>query len=109
MWINGTVYKGKWKNGLRHDDGKPGTSTIVYPDGRMYKGNFEEGARTGQGKFTYDGGKLCYEGAFRDGNFEGWGRMLYSDGTVDEGDWQNGDKQGQFTERNAEGEVSSWS
>lgn len=65
----GDEYTGRWKDGLRHDEGGQyglGTSTMVYADGSKYVGMWSEGKPHGIGSF-YSVSGWKYTGKFDDG------------------------------------------
>ena len=65
-----------------------------------------EGASFLRGCVTieFDNGSF-YQGEFRDGKFDGYGRMTYSGGAVYEGQWKNGNYHGQGMLRLSENAV----
>jgi hypothetical protein len=44
---DGSVYKGKWKDGLRHGEG-----SLTDPDGDTYTGGWQDDKRHGKGSLT---------------------------------------------------------
>jgi len=64
--VEGSVYDGNWVDDKQH--GK-GTETWNDNGTMKYEGDFVEGAKTGVGKFEYQGS--VYEGDFVDGKFHG--------------------------------------
>mmetsp|Transcript_17132 Transcript_17132/g.23084 ORF Transcript_17132/g.23084 Transcript_17132/m.23084 type:complete len:129 (+) Transcript_17132:1783-2169(+) len=115
---NGDVFKGNWKNDLRH-----GSGTCKFTNGSIYKGEWREGRPMGQGIFfsapneiiegRFDGWRLqdgivkilfCngefYEGNMKENCREGVGTMYYTNGDIFEGEWfkdKRGGKRGKIT------------
>lgn len=56
-YVDGSVYKGNWKNGKRHGQGTLTTNRF------KYVGSFYKGKRQGYGNFTGETG-YSYEGNF---------------------------------------------
>jgi hypothetical protein len=69
---DGSIYEGGAKDGIRHGKGK-----IYYADGMVFEGRFDEGVVFGPGVLWYKNGRLCYEGDYKDGKFDGHG-ILYN-------------------------------
>jgi len=42
-WVDGSIYKGEWRNGLQH-----GLGTITFTDGKSKKGKFENNIYIGK-------------------------------------------------------------
>lgn len=109
---DGSVYVGETFDGLADGNGK-----LTQKDGQVYTGQFVDGAATGKGKLVtpvgvYEGSFLnaqkdgygiykistiyvsgVYEGYFKNDKMHGQGKLTYADGTVEEGDWVNGELQ----------------
>ncbi len=103
IFMDGHFYDGYFKNGLFEGQG-----VLIYPDGSVEAGEWEankldkrsedikasllclEGnCKNGCGTSTdYKGRK--YTGNFKNGKYEGYGKMLYSDGSYYEGEWVDG-------------------
>ena len=49
----------------------------------------------GMGKMEFDDKKLIYEGDFKNGVMEGYGKMFFSNGMVYDGEWQDDQMVGQ--------------
>lgn len=103
---NGMYYQGLFQNGLYHGEG-----LLVYEDGSSYQGVFNKGEITGHFIFknlrdesTYEGDLVnglmhgegtisnetyTYKGNFKDGFFNGNGKITYSNGISYEGEFQN--------------------
>ena len=82
------TYTGRWKNGLRHGQGK-----YVWNNGDMYDGEWFEDERNGFGTYIWhDGSK--YLGNYSNGVRSGYGIYYYTNGNIYEGTWQNNLKHG---------------
>lgn len=57
-------------------------------EGGVYNGEWRNGVPDGQGTLSH--GKSTYVGGFKDGRFHGYGVYTKSDGTVQEGNWEDG-------------------
>jgi hypothetical protein len=85
----------KWKKdflpnggtGCISGDCKNGYGKYVYNNG-YYEGNFKNGYRNGFGKYYFDIGDL-YAGNFSDNKFNGKGTYYYTNGERYEGEWNN--------------------
>ena len=67
-------YNGGFSNDIQNGFGKE--ENLI--DGSIYEGNFVNGSKTGKGKLT-----------FKDGKFDGNGKINYVDGRVYEGEFKN--------------------
>jgi hypothetical protein len=94
-----------------------GTGMLVYSDGSKYNGDWKAGKRNGKGKYTsannfeyegdfvndlYDGKGIMswtrgsqwqgdkYIGDFKKGQRSGKGKYVFANGTIEEGDFENG-------------------
>ena len=120
---NGDIYKGNWKNDLRH-----GTGICKFTNGVIFKGEWREDRPQGQGilfsppneimEARFNGWKLqdgtvkilftngeFYEGNMRDNLRELTGIMHYSNGDKFEGEWfkdKRGGKRGKITTRDGD-------
>lgn len=77
----------------------------VLADGYLYAGLINLGNLQPDGygvKVAINDGTI-YEGFFRGGVFDGWGRKISSNGEIYEGEWMNGFRHGQGIEINNEG------
>ena len=123
-------YEGEWRKGKYNGQGRK-----VFKDGRVFEGLFEDGniisghltgpdveieGRWKRGeKVTGTGWQRCtdgkyYEGSWKDGQWEGKGKLTYPNGRVYEGDFAGGkwNGKGRFTVNNDqflyyEGEVAN--
>lgn len=73
-----TIFKGQFKDGMLHGQGK-----ISYPGGRIAEGQFEKGLLHGLGKKIYNG--TIFEGQFSKGELHGPGKKSDLYGIVEEG------------------------
>ena len=63
----------------------------------------------GFGKWTFEGDELWfskYEGNFKNGNFEGLGRMIYANGDIYKGEWNEGKRSGKGFWKSLKGDYS---
>ena len=72
QYDDGSVYKGTFKDGIRH-----GLATYVTPNGFTYTGQWIDGGIGGQGIAKYPNGSL-YEGQFLDGKPHGQGSITFA-------------------------------
>nr|ADI46824.1 PIP5K1f [Volvox carteri f. nagariensis] len=115
IWLDGSTYKGSWKEGVRHGIGKytwPGGATYQgeWRDGLMfglatwqsadglsrYQGTWVGGVKQGLGRQVYGSGDV-YEGLWREGLPCGPGRYVYADGNEYDGEWRGGRMNGRGT------------
>ena len=82
---NGDIYKGFFKNGLKH-----GKGTLTTRNNRSYEGDWENDKPHGFGINTFPNGKV-YTGSFSNGKPVGDGKWTYSDGRTYYGTWINGE------------------
>lgn len=116
---SGDVYKGHWKNDVRH-----GTGVCRFANGAIYKGEWREGRPFGQGilyslpneiiEGRFEGWKVqdgivkvlfangeFYEGTMKENQRELTGVMHYANGDIYEGEWfkdKRGGKRGKITQ-----------
>ena len=67
-----------------------GKGKYVYKGG-IYEGEFKHGAKEGYGKETHESGSY-YEGEWKDNEMNGKGKYVYKNGSYDEGIWEKGYK-----------------
>ncbi len=103
----GDVFDGYYEDNFPHGKGK-----IYHVDKTVTEGIWEKGTFLGESKdievkdctdgtcgniknglFNYADG-TTYQGEFKNGIPEGWGRVEYSSGEIYEGDWKNGSANG---------------
>ncbi len=109
--LDGAVYTGQWRVGIQHGKGKvdfrfPGHIYTV--EGEWYLGrlqqvfasgkyvgpiNEQSGHPHGHGEFIYDDGHR-FSGDWRDGTWEGRGRLTCPNNDTIESDWRNGKREG---------------
>jgi hypothetical protein len=95
LWDDGAIYEGDWKNGKLHGIG----ITIMYDENGMlfgtYDGEFKNGVQDGWGTETIysDEGYLygTHVGYFKDDQANGWGIFIWRDGTIEKGEWKEGE------------------
>lgn len=99
-------YVGTFKDGARNGAGR-----MVYPDRSEYHGMWQNNMRTGEGIRIFANGDCFhglwkfnkivrgvlalkngdkYDGEFKDGLFEGYGKYFWKDGSWYEGTWKDG-------------------
>lgn len=101
---NGALYRGEWRNGIKH-----GKGWIRFNDGSQYEGDWLEGKRTGKGVLRWSK-KEIYSGGFRDNELDGQGEYTYASGNVYSGGWDMGVRQGKgsFKWSNGDSYVGDW-
>ncbi|XP_068185150.1 alsin-like isoform X2 [Antennarius striatus] len=86
-------YTGGWFAGRVH-----GRGTMKWPDGRTYRGNFKNGLEEGYGECIIPNKVLnrpdSYQGHWRDGKIQGFGKYKYASGEVYEGCFADGLRHG---------------
>lgn len=83
-WADGDKYVGNWSAG------KKTSGTFYYKDGSLYKGTFKNELKHGTGKYMFKDGSY-YEGAFKNDKFNGQGKMFKVDGeAIEAGVYQEG-------------------
>jgi len=82
-FTNGAVYKGYWKNGMRHGEG-----TQIWPDGARYEGFWRKNKAHGKGKFWHVDGDV-FEGEWKDDKANGYGVYTHVNGAKYEGYWKD--------------------
>jgi hypothetical protein len=84
VWSTGSIYKGDWKNNLRHGKGK-----FEWIDGQVYEGDFKMGKKTGFGIYKWPSGER-YEGYWNDDKRNGNGKLFDRDGNLKyDGMWED--------------------
>lgn len=105
-YLNGNIHVGYFKNDLPNgfgtvtlDDGEKyvghfkdnkisGKGTYYYSNGDRFVGEFKDDVRNGQGTYFFAGGAR-YHGEYKDGTRNGQGTYTHTDGTIEEGIWEN--------------------
>ena len=92
----GSEYTGDWNENQIHGRGQR-TYFIRKGNFDTYVGNFHKGQRNGglKWKYKFANGDL-YVGSWEADQFHGFGRYFYADGSVLEGNFVHGAKQGKF-------------
>jgi hypothetical protein len=86
---NGSMYEGEWLNDQQHGYGSESWNYNKI----KYTGQFVNGAKSGNGRFQFEGG--YYEGDFVDGQFHGYGKYYFADsGKLYEGEFLNNNMEG---------------
>jgi hypothetical protein len=89
VWKYGDVYEGEFVNDFRSGNG-----TIRFSSGAMYEGQLLNDKKHGFGKlkFARDDfeGRDYYIGLFKDGKFNGNGKLVLKSGIVHEGEFLDG-------------------
>lgn len=84
IWSTGSVYRGQWRNNLRHGEG-----TFEWADGERYEGTYVNGVRTGTGTYFWPSGER-YEGQWREDRRNGPGTLFDMDGNIRfKGNWKD--------------------
>lgn len=91
VFPDGTVFEGEWINLI--PNGKGVQSGKNEEKNWDYDGYFKDGKYDGYGKLTVDDGQ-CYEGEWENGKRQGKGKFTYADGTSYEGEWKSDLKHG---------------
>ena len=81
QFLNGDLYKGYCKSGLRN-----GKGIMKYNNGDEYEGNWEIDKINGEGKMKYNNGDE-YIGNWKNNIKEGKGKIIYKNGEEYEGTW----------------------
>ncbi len=86
---DGRIHVGIW-----WDLGKSGKGKITYPDGRIYEGEWADRTEEdldlpdGDGTMTWSD-RSTYTGEWKEGKRHGFGKMVHSNGKVEERLWRN--------------------
>jgi len=78
------------QSGCLSGDCKNGGGIFAYPDGSKYEGNFVNGKFDGNGTFYFASGDK-YVGNFKANFPHGTGTRVKTNGTVEEGEWREGE------------------
>ena len=89
-WIkSGSIYKGIFKNGLRH-----GKGIWTNPAGNKFEGMYENNRKNGNGIFEWCSGNV-YRGDYFDDLRHGLGEMYWGNGSWYRGYWKYGHQEGE--------------
>jgi uncharacterized coiled-coil protein SlyX len=84
IWANGSLYRGGWRNNMRHGEGE-----FEWPDGDKYAGEFANGQIEGEGTYYWKSGER-YEGTFTNNRRNGSGILFDQDGNIKfKGQWKD--------------------
>jgi hypothetical protein len=132
IYVDGSKYVGKWKNGAEHGQGvhtwlngdkyigeyrdskRHGQGTYISADGNKYVGEFKNNKRHGQGTLKFGSkSKFAddkYVGEFRNVLPNGQGSYISADGHKYVGKWKDGkyNGQGTFIFSNGDKEEGMW-
>uniref|UniRef100_A0A7S0HKI1 MORN repeat-containing protein 5 n=1 Tax=Hanusia phi TaxID=3032 RepID=A0A7S0HKI1_9CRYP len=75
-----------------------GWQEVTFHDGSVYHGEWCRGQRSGQGKQTYALTGNRYEGSWKDGRWDGPGRLFLCNGSSYSGEWKAGRRHGKGIE-----------
>ena len=111
-WPNGATIKTEWQNGVRTYNEKntykgdrkftlkgivwEGNGLLEFASGAFYDGQFKDGKYNGWGKYVFPDGKV-HIGNFIDGLFTGSGMLKYPNGDEVSGNFKNGFASGRGT------------
>jgi hypothetical protein len=84
IWSTGSLYRGDWRNNLRH-----GKGSFEWADGEKYSGEYVDGKREGEGTYTWPSGER-YEGQWMNDRRNGEGILYDLDGNKRyDGPWKD--------------------
>lgn len=103
-WVNGianncsgiwrlgdVIYAGEWKNDI-----PGGYGTYIYQNGNIYCGFIENDKRSGQGIMLYSNGNI-YSGEWKNDSYNGEGTFMWKEGDLYHGEFKSGKRDGQGT------------
>jgi len=96
------VYKGQFKNGLKHGKGK--WSKGEGDEKCTFEGNYVKGKKEGYGEFRWASGNF-YRGEYLDDERHGYGEMYWVDGSLYKGSWIKGIQHGQGIMKLSDGTI----
>jgi hypothetical protein len=80
----------KWEGVMDRRIGPNGYGTYSFPGGEKFIGFYNSRDNFfGKGQYLWADGRK-YEGNFKKGDLDGYGKMTYPDGSIKEGIWENG-------------------
>lgn len=84
IFETGSIYKGYWKDNLRH-----GIGSFTWNDKEYYEGSFVNGKREGYGEYHWKNGEI-YKGYWKNDMRHGNGKLYKKNGKLKkEGFWEN--------------------
>ncbi len=81
--------RGKYEGQVRGLNTFHGNGIWEMENGAVYQGEFKHGYFDGYGKLTYSNGSY-YKGEFKEGHFHGKGKLVTADGDISEGTFRKG-------------------
>ena len=78
-------------------DCQNGEGEKVWPNGDMYVGFWKNGLKDGEGTYTWSGGKMKYDGTYKNGLQDGWGIFTWTNGDQYEGEFKKDEMDGKGT------------
>ena len=97
IYYDGSRYDGIWRNDVPNIKGR-----IIYTNSDYYEGDWKNGQKHGTGKFNWADGSF-YEGNFDNGIINGSGTFYWNDGRIYEGEWKNAMMHGKGSHTLADG------
>jgi len=91
------TYPSRVDSGIFRDDQLDNQGMRTYNNGNQYEGNFLGSKFSGDGTFTWSGGKKWFKGKFVEGRREGKGELFFDNGYVAYGMWKNDCPDGEIT------------
>jgi len=91
------IYTGNYANGKREGEGR-----CTYDDGRIFAGQWVQNKIRGAGRMAWPNGQV-YEGQYQDDKRSGIGCIRWADGRSYQGQWVKGKQHGHGTYTNQEG------
>jgi hypothetical protein len=99
----GGIFLGDWLKGRMH-----GKGILAYTDGEYFIGNWKHDKKDGLGTYMWgtSSGDVAgdkFEGHFKNGNCDGYGRTLFNDGGWHKGSYRNGKMHGSGVMQTSDG------
>ena len=88
-WTNGVIYEGEFT-----ENRITGRGHYNWPDKSWYKGFVKDGLRHGEGEYESPNDGIKYNGLWANGMREGFGKLTYKSGSIYEGNFKKGYKDG---------------